>query len=178
LNLRLSDKPLITRDEIQQRTAELAAQIDARFGEGTGSAEVVGIAVLKGSLFFAADLLRRMQTPVLLDFIRVKSYRGKTSTGDIQIAYWPDTPLRGRHVLVIEDILDTGRTLSVLLERLRAEAPASLSLCVLLDKPGRREMPVPVDYVGFDIDNHFVVGYGLDCGEFGRQLPDIHVLEP
>lgn len=178
MKLHLSERPLIAREKIERRVAELASKVDTHFASEIGEGEVVGIAVLKGSLFFAADLLRQMKTRVLLDFISVRSYRGTESTGDVQIAYWPETPLKGRHVLVIEDILDTGRTLSVLLERLRAEGPASVSLCVLLDKPERREIPVTADYIGFDIDNHFVVGYGLDCAEFGRQLQDIYVLEP
>jgi hypoxanthine phosphoribosyltransferase len=171
--MRPSEQPLIAADAIQARIAELATQINADYAHD----ELVCIAVLKGGLYFAADLTRQIRVPMKLDFVRARSYRGTLSTGTIEFTMLPETPLLDRHVLILEDILDTGRTTAALVDRLRAEAPASLKVCALLNKPAHREVQVPQDYVGFTIDDHFVIGYGLDYEERYRQLLAIHVLE-
>jgi len=170
--MRLRDTPLIASDAIQRRVRALAQQISQDYAVR----ELALVAVLKGSLFFAADLARCLCVPVTMDFIHARSYAGTESRGEVEFAYVPQNPLRDKHVLVIEDILDTGRTAAAVLDRLRKERPASLALCSLIDKPARRETQTAATYIGFTIDNHFVVGYGLDYEEHGRELPDIHVL--
>ena len=135
------------------------------------------MAVLKGSVFFAADLMRRITRPLQVDFIRAKSYDGTESTGKVLFSVLPETPLKDRHVIVVEDILDTGRTSSAILKWVRSQHPASVALCALLDKPDRRVKKLTADYCGFTIANHFVVGYGLDYNERYRNLPEIRALE-
>jgi hypoxanthine phosphoribosyltransferase len=125
-----------------------------------------------------ADLARKMTAPVKMDFIRLASYGSETqSSGKVKITKDLETPLRGKDVLVVEDIIDTGITLQHLLQRLRGRQPRSLKVVTLLDKPGRRKVDLQADYVGFQIENHFVVGYGLDCAEEYRNLRGIYVLE-
>ncbi len=172
--MRLSDRPLISADRIRQRVDELAEAIDADHPD----CDIVLVTVLKGATVFAADLMRRLQGCACLEFVRARSYAGTESRGHVEVTLLPEKPLEGRHVLVIEDILDTGRTTHAVLERLGAQNPAKLRLCTFLDKPARRIMPVTADYVGFSIDNHFVVGYGLDYEEKYRQLPAIYTLSP
>jgi hypoxanthine phosphoribosyltransferase len=135
------------------------------------------IGVLKGSFVFMADLMRIIDTPLEIEFIRLSSYGGRETTGKARVVQGLRTPVRGRNVLVIEDIVDTGLTINYLLRRLRQKRPSSLKLCALLDKPSRRKVPVSIDYLGFTVPNKFVVGYGLDYDERFRYLPDICILK-
>ena len=171
--MRLCDPPLIPARAIQKLVAELATAVD-RDGDGQ---DLVLMAVLKGAIYFAADLSRQLETPHRLEFCRARSYAGNESTGQVQIPIWPDKSLAGQRVLLVEDILDTGRTTAVLLDRLKLEGPADTRVCALLNKPSRRVIPIPEDYVGLTIGNHFVVGYGLDYEEHYRGLDAVHVLE-
>ncbi len=171
--MRLSKEPLIPAVAIERRVVELAQEISKDFS----GRELLVVAVLKGGVIFAADLMRQLRVPAALEFIRAKSYGDTTSTGTVEFMYLPRQPVSGKQVLIVEDILDTGRTTAALCKRLEKDRPARLALCTLLDKPARREVPVSTDYVGFTIDDHFVVGYGLDWNERYRQLPDIWTLE-
>ena len=171
--MHLSDPPLVPARTIQKHVAELAEAID-RDGDGR---DFVLMAVLKGAIYFAADLSRQLETPHRLEFCRARSYAGNESTGQVQILLWPESSLAGQRVLLVEDILDTGRTTSVILDRLKDEGAAEIRVCALLNKPSRRVIPIPEDYVGQTIGNHFVVGYGLDYEEHYRGLGAIHVLE-
>jgi hypoxanthine phosphoribosyltransferase len=164
--------PFITADQIRQRIAELARQIRADAPES----DLHFIGVLKGSVFFLADLLRAMHGTVTMDFIAVASYAGKSSSGEVRLLKDVDYGLEDRHVIVVEDIVDTGLTLNYLQDILRARGPRSLRTACLLSKPSRRKVDVPVDYVGFTIEDRFVVGYGLDFNEHYRQLPYIGVI--
>lgn len=137
---------------------------------------VTFLGVLKGSAFFLADLGRQITSDARFEFIRAKSYEGTGSIGKVTVTNLP-TNLQGKHLVIVEDILDTGLTLANLVEQVREQKPRSLRVVVLLDKPGRRLCPVEADLVGFTIGNDFVVGYGLDCDERFRQLPDICVVE-
>lgn len=165
---------LYTADEIARRVAELGRQITADY-QGR-SLCVVGI--LKGAIIFLADLVRSISLPLTLDFMAVSSYGHATaSSGVVRILKDLDTHIAGRHVLIVEDIIDSGLTLRYLLNLLAARQPASLRTCVFLDKPARREVEVPLDYVGFAIPDVFVVGYGLDYAEDYRHLPYLAVLD-
>jgi len=158
--MRPSEEPLLSAEAIASRVADLGNAIAERYD----GAPVVLLCVLKGGLFFTADLARTLPGRATVDFIRAKSYDGVESTGTV--------------TLVVEDILDTGRTATAILERIREENPASVALCTLLDKPSRRVVPIEADFVGFTIGEYFVVGYGLDHDERYRELPAVHVLEP
>lgn len=141
--------------------------------------DVVLVSILKGALPFLADLMRQMPIPLTLDFLEVSSYGEATeSSGVVRILKDLAKPIEGRHVVVVEDILDTGQTLAYVIEHLRSMQPASVLLCTLLDKPARRIVPIPIDYRGFEIPDKFVVGYGLDYAERYRNLPFIGVLKP
>ena len=164
--------PFLTAEDIRQRIAALAQQIRA----DAPDADLHFIGVLKGSVFFLADLLRAMPGPVTMDFIAVASYAGTRSTGEVRLIKDVDDRLQNRHVIVVEDIVDTGLTLHYLQDILRARGPASLRTACLLSKPSRRKIEVPVEYVGFTIEDRFVVGYGLDYNEHHRHLPYIGVL--
>jgi hypoxanthine phosphoribosyltransferase len=167
-------KVLITREEIRQKVAELAEQIRRDY---RGKNPLL-IGILKGSFVFLSDLIRVLDIPLEVDFTWISSYgSGMVSSGEIEVVQSFRTPIEGRDVLVIEDIVDTGLSLSSLLDRLRRENPASLRLCALLDKPWRRRIPVHIDYPGFTIPDRFVVGYGLDLAQQYRYLPDICYLE-
>ena len=166
---------LFTAEHIQRRVTELAQSIEA---DHSDVQPLHVLAVLKGSFVFAADLIRAMQTSLTLDFIVAASYTsGTTSSGEIQLLKDLDSAIEGRPVLIVDDIVDTGRTLQYLQELMRARAPLSLRTACLLSKPSRRQVDVPVDYIGFEIDDHFVVGYGLDYAEQYRHLPHIAVLD-
>ncbi len=167
---------LINQQTISDRIHVLAAQIEADYADID---DLLLICVLKGAYVFLGDLSRALSRPHHLDFMGTSSYgRGTTSSGAVQIIMDLKAPLDGRHVLIVEDIIDSGRTLSYLRRNLLARAPASLRICTLLNKPSRREVPVDVDYIGFDIPDEFVVGYGLDFDELYRNLPYIAILKP
>lgn len=166
---------LLTAGQIQARIAELAAAIEADYPPDE---EVHLVGVLKGGFVFMADLVRAMSARVTLDFIAVSSYQQSTrSSGEVRLLKDVETRLEGRHVIIVEDIVDTGLTLTYLQDILRARAPRSLRTACLLSKPSRRVVDVKVDYIGFTIEDRFVVGYGLDYGEKYRNLPHIAVLE-
>ncbi len=170
------DRILIDGPQIQERIVGLAAAIDADYADKD---DLLLICVLKGGYVFLSDLSRTLQRPHHLDFMGISSYGGgTTSSGAVQIIMDLKQPLNGRHVLIVEDIIDSGHTLSYLRQNLLARQPASLKICSLLNKPSRREVDVTVDYVGFDIPDEFVVGYGLDFDELYRNFPFIAVLKP
>lgn len=173
--MRPSDTPLIDSGALRRRVAELAAEIGASYARY--EEPPILLTVLKGAAFFAADLARAMARPVEMDFVRVQSYEGASSTGTVTFLHYPESALRGRHVLIVEDILDTGRTARAIVDWLQTQELASLRLCTLLDKPSRRLTPLHAEHVGFTIPNQFVIGYGLDYDERYRNLPAIHVLE-
>src|SRR6187397_3480787 len=167
---------LITEEEIRSKVRELGAQVTADY---TGRS-VTLVSVLKGSLPFMADLMRAIEIPVQIDLMEVSSYGGATteSSGLVRILKDLSSTIAGKDVLIVEDIIDTGLTLNYLLRYLRGKNPRSLRVCTLLDKPARRLVDITVDYLGFTIPDQFVVGYGLDYGEFYRNLPFIGVLRP
>jgi hypoxanthine phosphoribosyltransferase len=167
---------LIDADAIQARVAELGAQLNADYDKVENP---LLVCVLKGAFVFLADLTRHLNFPHEVDFMATSSYGAATeTTGVVRILMDLDRPVEGRHVLIVEDIIDSGYTLEYMLRMLSARNPASLRICTLLSKPERRQVDVPVQYVGFDIPNKFVVGYGLDFGERYRNLPFIGVLKP
>jgi hypoxanthine phosphoribosyltransferase len=165
---------LISAEAIATRVAELGAQITAEYAPLAAAADVVVIGVLKGSVLFMADLVRHIGAPIILDFIGISSYGDATvSSGVVRITQDLSRPIEGKHVIVIEDIVDTGHTVHYLLENLATRRPASIKLCALLHKPERAERDVRIDYLGFTIPNKFVVGYGLDISQQFRNLPFI-----
>jgi hypoxanthine phosphoribosyltransferase len=165
---------LLSEQQIQKRVAEMAAEIRRDSPD-----DVHLIAVLKGAFIFLSDLVRHMTGRVSLDFMAVSSYaKGTTTSGEVRMMKDLDFGLDGRHVIIVEDIVDSGLTLNYLHEILRARNPKSLRTACLLSKPSRRQVEVPVEYIGFSIDDHFVVGYGLDYAEQYRNLPHIAVLQP
>jgi hypoxanthine phosphoribosyltransferase len=164
---------LISAEQIQRRVKELGAQIDKDLPEGP----VYLIAILKGACFFLADLARATKTPARIEFIGISSYgKGKTSSGEVKLTKDLDVTIEGYDVIVVEDIVDSGITLSYLMQLLAQRKPKSLRIATLLDKPTHRQRPVEVAYRGFEIPDEFVVGYGLDYAEDYRNLPDICVL--
>ncbi len=167
-------KILLTRQEIEATVKRLAAEIRQDY---VGKYPLL-IGILKGSFMFLADLIRQLDFPLEVEFIRLSSYGpGKESSGKIKMVWGLRAPIKGRHVLVIEDIVDTGLTTAFLLDYLQKKKPASLRLCSLTDKPSRRKVPVAIDYLGFTVPGKFLVGYGLDLDEKFRNLPDICYLE-
>src|SRR6478735_9316691 len=165
---------LISAEAIATRVAELGAQITAEYAPLAKQADVVVIGVLKGSVIFLADLVRHIGAPIYVDFIGISSYGDATvSSGVVQITQDLSKPIEGKHVIVVEDIVDTGHTVHYLLENLATRRPASLKLASLLHKPERQERQVKIDYLGFTIPNKFVVGYGLDVSQRYRNLPYI-----
>jgi hypoxanthine phosphoribosyltransferase len=166
---------LIGAEELQARIRELGAEISVDY-EGR---ELLLVGVLKGAVFFMADLMRTISVSCEIDFMAISSYGASTdSSGVVRILKDLDLNIDGRHVLVVEDIIDSGLTLSYLLRNLESREPASLEICALLTKPERREIDVPVRYIGFEIPNRFVIGYGLDFAERYRNLPYVGVLRP
>lgn len=167
-------KVMIPEEQVDLRIKEMAEQISKDF-EGKS---VHLICILKGSVFFTCELAKRLVIPATLDFISVSSYGSETvSSGRVRILKDLDESIQGKNVIIIEDIIDSGRTLAYLKDMLTARAPESLSICTLLDKPDRREINVDVNYVGFVIPDEFVVGYGLDYDQYYRNLPYVGVVE-
>lgn len=165
---------LVQPDELAHRVRELAGEISRDY-EGR---DLLLIGVLKGAVFFLSDLMRHLEVECELDFMAVSSYGSSTdSSGIVRILKDLDAPIEGRDVLIVEDIVDSGLTLSYLFRMLRARNPATLEVCALLTKPDRREVDLPIRYVGFEIPNRFAIGYGLDHGERFRNLPYVAVLE-
>jgi hypoxanthine phosphoribosyltransferase len=166
---------LIDRDGLRRRVAELGEEVSADYA----GRDLLLVGVLKGAVFFMADLMRHLTIPCEIDFMAISSYGDSTdSSGVVRILKDLDINIEGRDVLVVEDIIDSGLTLSYLMRNLEAREPASLEICALLTKPERREIDVPVRYVGFEIPNAFVIGYGLDFAERYRNLPYVGVLDP
>jgi len=166
---------LIEPEALQHRVAELGEEISADYA----GRDLLLVGVLKGAVFFMADLMRHLTIPCEIDFMAISSYGDSTdSSGVVRILKDLDINIEGRHVLVVEDIIDSGLTLSYLIRNLEAREPSTLEICALLTKPERREIDVPVRYVGFEIPNRFVIGYGLDYSELYRNLPYVGVLDP
>ena len=167
-------RELISERRVNKRIKEIGAQISEEYA----GKELHMISVLKGGAFFTCELAKRIDLPVTLDFMSVSSYGDeKSSSGVVKIVKDLDESIEGRHVMVVEDIVDSGRTLSYLMKMLRERKPASLALCTLLDKPSRRTHEVHVDYTGFEVPDVFIVGYGLDYAQKYRNLPYIGVVE-
>jgi hypoxanthine phosphoribosyltransferase len=166
---------LVTEDQIRTRVKELGRSLKEIYGHE----EFTVISIMNGAILFTADLLREVDNPVRLDCIRTTSYGSATmSKGTPKLVHGLTLDLAGRHVLIVDDILDTGKTLSLIAGMIRGMKPTSVRVCVLLDKKGRRQVPFEADLVGFDIPDMFVVGYGLDFAERYRNLPSIGVLKP
>lgn len=165
---------LISEEEVRKRVSEIGAKISEEYA----GKELHVICILKGGVFFMCELVKHITVPVTHDFMAVSSYGdGTESTGRVKIVKDLDDSIEGKEVLIVEDIIDSGRTLSHLMQLLRARNPKSIKLCTLLDKPDRRVVEVPVDYTGFEIPDLFVVGYGLDYAQHYRNLPYIGVVE-
>ncbi len=164
---------LVDEHAIQAKVQELGRRISDDYRGST----LLLIGLLRGAIVFLSDLMRAIDVPVQLDFIGISSYGASTESGAVRLEMDLETDIAGRHVLIVEDIVDTGKTLAYLAETLRARQPASLRICALLDKPERRQVPITVDYVGFEIPDKFVVGYGLDFAEGYRNLPFVGVLK-
>ncbi|MBA3331874.1 MAG: hypoxanthine phosphoribosyltransferase [Actinobacteria bacterium] len=169
------DEILIDEARLQARIVELGEELSTDYA----GRDILLIGILKGAVFFMADLMRRLRVPCEIDFMAISSYgAGTDSSGVVRILKDLDINIEDRHVLVVEDIIDSGLTLSYLMRNLEARRPRTLEVCALLTKPGRREIDVPVRYIGFEIPNRFVIGYGLDFAERYRNLPFVAVLHP
>lgn len=171
------EKELIPKKQLQERIAALAAQIDEDYADANG--ELLLVCVLRGGVLFLVDLMRQLTIPHMIDFMSVSSYGvGKrSSSGQARISLDLNTDIRDRHVLIVEDIIDSGHTLHSLVALLQSRGPKSLGVCVLLDKTERREVDIPIKYAGFEIPNEFVFGYGLDLDEYYRNLEFIGVVD-
>lgn len=169
-------KILISREQLQKRIAELGEAISRDYA----GKDLLLVCILKGGVLFLSDLVRAIRIPHAFDFMAISSYGGALteSSGVVRILMDLNSSIENRNVLVIEDIIDTGHTLAYVIDLLNTRKPASLKICTLLNKPSRREVPVHVDYIGFDIPNEFVIGYGLDYDEIYRNLPFVGVLKP
>lgn len=168
------DRVLISEAEIEKRVAEIGAAITSDY-QGK---DLIVVCVLKGAFMFLSSLVKKIDLPVCIDFIAVSSYGSSTkSSGVVRFLKDLNESIEGRHVLIVEDIVDTGLTLHYLADNLLSRKPASVKICTLLSKPSRRQVEVVVDYIGFDVPDYFVVGYGLDYSEIYRNLPDICVLK-
>ncbi len=165
---------LKTQVEIEQRIQHLAEQINRDYAQKNP----LLIVVLKGAFRFAAGLIKHLDIPLQFTFIRLKSYQGTRTTGEIEELYWEPEALQARHIILLEDIVDTGQTLRYLWQKIQAHQPHSIALATLLCKPNAFSLPFPIDYTGFEISEQFVIGYGLDYQEEGRELNAIYQLEP
>jgi len=168
------ERVLLTAEELTRRITEMGEQITADYD----GKEILMIGVLRGAVIFMADLARAIKVPVAIDFMAVSSYVGTNSSGVVRILKDLDENIAGKHVLVVEDIIDSGLTLNYLMDNLKSRQPASIQLCTLLNKPERRKVEVDINYNGFDVPDLFVVGYGLDYDEKYRNLPFIGILKP
>ena len=169
------ERVLLNAEQLAKRIEEIGAEITADYA----GKEILMIGVLRGAVVFMADLARAIKVPVAIDFMAVSSYgNGTSSSGVVRILKDLDEHIEGKHVLVVEDIIDSGLTLNYLLDNLKSRKPASLKLCTLLNKPERRKVQVNIDYNGFNVPDYFVVGYGLDYAEKYRNLPFIGILKP
>lgn len=169
------ERVLISEEELAKRIAEMGAEITADYA----GKEILMIGVLRGAVLFMSDLARAIKIPVAIDFMAVSSYgAGTTTSGVVRILKDLDENIEGKHLLIVEDIIDSGLTLNYLLENLKSRKPASIKLCTLLNKPERRKVDVHIDYNGFTVPDYFVVGYGLDYAEKYRNLPFIGILKP
>ncbi|MGN1384740.1 MAG: hypoxanthine phosphoribosyltransferase [Clostridia bacterium] len=167
-------KVLISKEQIENRVKELAKQIRKDYKEKS----ITAICLLKGSLFFTADLTREIGGKIYLEFMQLSSYEGENTTGTIKLKKDIDfSEIKGKDVLIIEDIVDTGITLNYTLEHIKKAGANSVKVCTLLNKPSRRKIKVPIDYVGFEIENKFVLGYGMDYDQLYRNLPYIGYIE-
>jgi hypoxanthine phosphoribosyltransferase len=164
---------LFNKDIIQRRVQDLGRQISHDYS----NLEIYMIVLLKGAFIFASDLIRQLTPNVRVEFMKISSYEGKITTGLVNIEQDIGCDIHNQHVLIVEDIVDTGLTINQLLKILHQRQPASIEICSFLDKPSRREISVDVKYTGFTIENLFVVGYGMDYCQMWRQCPDIHILE-
>lgn len=170
----ISKQILFSRDEIQKRVREIASQISKDYA----GRELVVIGILKGAFIFMADLVRELSVPCKVDFVRVASYgAGSESSGKVVMTKDIETSIKGRDILIVEDIVDSGLTLQYLVNWLKERSPHSLKICVFLDKRKRRKVSFEADYAGFTIDDGFVVGYGLDFDEQFRFFPDVYIIE-
>lgn len=165
-------KTLLTREEVEKRIKELAKEIEKDYC----GKELLVIGLLKGSIMFMSDLIKEMDLPVMIDFMSVSSYSGTTSTGVINVLKDTDISVKDKDVLIVEDIIDTGLTLSHVKKLLEDRGTKSLKICTLLDKPSRRTVKMKGDYVGFEIPDEFVVGYGLDYDQHHRNLPYVGIV--
>ncbi|AEF94612.1 hypoxanthine phosphoribosyltransferase [Desulfotomaculum nigrificans CO-1-SRB] len=169
------EKILLSEEQIKERVYQLGQEITKDYQDK----DILVVGILKGAMIFLADLVRNIEVPTFFDFMAVSSYgAGTVSSGAVRILKDLDKSIEGKHVIIVEDIVDTGLTLQYLVENMKARGPASLKICTLLDKPSRRKVDVTVDYNGFSIPDEFVVGYGLDFNERYRNLPYIAVLKP
>jgi hypoxanthine phosphoribosyltransferase len=166
-------RPLLGRDKIEAMVGALARRIQHDYR----GKDLLILGTLKGSFIFLADLVRRLDIPLEVDFVQVQSYAGTSSTGRCRVVLPLSTPIRGRDVLVVEDIVDTGLSADCVMKYIKRKKPLSLRLCAIFDKPSRRQVRVHVDYRGFELPDEFVVGYGLDCDQLYRNLPDLYALE-
>jgi len=174
MNSQAKLRVLVTRAEIESTVKKLAAAVTADYK----SKNPLLLGILKGSFMFMADLVRHLDFPLEIEFVRLSSYgSGQQTSGKVKMVQGLKLDIRGRHALVVEDIVDTGNTTAFLMEYLKKKNPASLRLCALTDKPSRRRVPVQIDYTGLTVPDKFLIGYGLDCDEKYRNLPDICVLE-
>jgi len=163
---------LFNKDIIKRRVQDLGREISQDYSDS----KIFMIVLLKGAFIFASDLIRELSPKVHVEFMNISSYDGQNSTGKVKIEQDITCDIKNQHVLIVEDIVDTGLTLNNLLKELYQRQPASIEICSFLDKPSRREVPVDVKYVGFEIENVFVVGYGMDYCQMYRQCPDIQII--
>jgi hypoxanthine phosphoribosyltransferase len=167
-----SERPLFTSAQIHDKVKALAASIS----RDLAGEEIVALVVLKGALHFGSDLLRALSIPARIDFVQARSYDGSRTTGAVTMLGRPTQELLGQRVLIVEDILDTGVTARALMDFVKGEGAQEVRFCALFDKPARRRVPVQADYLGFTVDDVFIVGYGMDHEERFRELPDVYVL--
>ena len=170
------EKVLISQEQIQEKIRQLGEQLSREYAEK----DPIFVGVLKGVVIFYADMVRAIDVPCQFDFMWVSSYKGTSTTGTMQVKRDVSADIKGRHVVILEDIFDTGNSLDFVYKHLLSKEPASLKICTLLDKPSRRNPAITLqaDYVGFEVPNAFVVGYGLDFNEHYRNLPYVGVLKP